>query len=483
MFGTNFYPTPTSVIERMLMGADIANKIILEPSAGKGNIVDYLQTNGAKEVIACEVEPNLAKILSTKCRIIASDFLKLTSEDVSHIDMIVMNPPFSDDDKHILHAWRIAPLGCEIISLCNYQTLKNTYTESRKLLKETIQNNGRFDDFGDCFSHSERQTNVSVGCVFLFKPGQGENEFEGYFDMEPEMEQHQEGLVRYNYIRDIVSRYVQAVSKFDYVMEVSNEINSLTNPISNYGIKFGAYRTGRENNYGLVTRDDFKKELQKQCWNRVFEDMKMDRYVTKGVRETLNRFVEKQVHVPFTVKNVYKMFEMIVGTHDDRMNKTIIEAFELICSYSADNSTAGETWKTNSNYMLNKRFIIPHVCTCQYSWENDHVHLSSQRVRDEISDIMKVLCYLTGNNFDSIQHLYSFTVNVFGVPESDPKSQRMRWGQWYIWEPFFRIRGYKKGTMHFEFLNEDHWAAFNQKVASIKGWSLPNNTKKQRKNG
>lgn len=372
MFNKDFYPTPTSVIERMLIGYDISNRVILEPSAGKGNIVDYLQKYGAKEVIACEIEPDLAKILSGKCRIIASDFLTLKSEDVSHIDMIVMNPPFSADDKHILHAWEIAPPGCEIISLCNYQTLRNHYTESRKILKETIEMNGRFDDFGDCFSTSERKTGVQVGCVHLFKPGQGEDEFEGYFDLSPEMEQQKEGVTRYDYVRDIVSRYVQAVKMYDKVMKVSDDINALTKPISEYGIKFGAYRTGgRNTNYGGITRDEFKKELQKQCWNRVIDDMKMERFVTKGVRETINRFVEKQEHVPFTVKNVYKMIEMIIGTHEDRMNKTIIEVFELICSYSADNSTAGETWKTNSNYMLNKRFIIPYICESTYSWNQN----------------------------------------------------------------------------------------------------------------
>ena len=42
MFGPNFYPTPEEVIERMIDGENLQGKIILEPSAGKGNIVDYL---------------------------------------------------------------------------------------------------------------------------------------------------------------------------------------------------------------------------------------------------------------------------------------------------------------------------------------------------------------------------------------------------------------------------------------------------------
>ena len=46
---------------------------------------------------------------------------------------------------------------------------------------------------------------------------------------------------------------------------------------------------------------------------------------------------------------------------------------------------------------------------------------------------------------------------------------------------FFRIRGYKKGTMHFEFIDEDVWAKFNQAVANVKGWQLPQNVRAKKK--
>ena len=89
----DFYPTPVEVIKTMLLGEDIFNKVILEPSAGKGDIVDYLKENGAGEVIACEKDETLRILLSNKCQIIENDFLSLKAEQVSHIDYIVMNPP------------------------------------------------------------------------------------------------------------------------------------------------------------------------------------------------------------------------------------------------------------------------------------------------------------------------------------------------------------------------------------------------------
>src|SRR5580698_4191964 len=117
MFGADFYPTREDIIDIMLNGFDVTGKVVLEPSAGKGNIVDFLKSAGAAQVIACENNIELKKILQSKCKVIAEDFLSVTSDMISHIDFIVMNPPFSKGTEHLLHAFDIAPKGCKIISL------------------------------------------------------------------------------------------------------------------------------------------------------------------------------------------------------------------------------------------------------------------------------------------------------------------------------------------------------------------------------
>ena len=48
---------------------------------------------------------------------------------------------------------------------------------------------------------------------------------------------------------------------------------------------------------------------------------------------------------------------------------------------------------------------------------------------------------------------------------------------------FFNIRGYKKGTMHFTFQDEDVWYKFNQAVAKLRGWELPVKSGKTKKSG
>jgi predicted RNA methylase len=468
LFGIDLYPTPKEVIYKMLQSIDVTDKVILEPSAGTGNIVNLVKELGAKEVIACEIDSNLRKILNDKCQIIEHDFLNLTEDKISHIDLIIMNPPFMADEKHILHAYDIAPAGCIIISLCNYSILDNRYSRTRKQVGELVKLYGRFENFGDCFSTAERKTDIDVGCIWIYKEGKNENEFEGFFDLHDYEadEINQSGIVRYDFIQDIVSRYVDSIKMFDSVDRANKRISeNIKGVTERFSISFGAHFTSNESRVE-VTRQVFKKELQKAAWNNIFSKLNMEKYVTRGVMANINKFVEQQIHVPFTVKNVYKMIQLIAGTHGQRMNQVLVEAFERICSFSYDNSSAGEKWRTNSDYMVNKKFIKPYICEYDSRWPTSYIGLNSRSV-ESLDDIIKALCYLTGKEYDSHPKLRD-VIN---------RETQAIWGEWIEWG-FFRIKGFKKGTMHFEFIDENIWERFNRKVAEIKGWNLPKSTRK-----
>ncbi len=479
IFNKDFYPTPAEVIERMLQDCDVYGKFVLEPSAGSGNIVDALNQRGAK-VSACEIDSHLRKILSGKCTIIGDDFMQVMSEQVSHVDYIIMNPPFSAAEEHILHAYEIAPDGCEIISLCNSEMLCRTYSQYRKKIIELVGNYGLSDDYGSCFSRAERSTDCRISCIHLWKPRTGAAEFDGYLgdDIAEEAGGSAAGLMPYNSIRDIVNRYVEAIRMFDTAMDMSQRIKDMIAPFSSMTIGFGAYRRSG-NNYDGINRQTYRKELQKAAWMYIFDTLNMSKYVTKSVREDINRYVERQVNVPFTMRNIFKMLELIVATHENRMKKTLTDAFDKICSFSAENSTAGEKWKTNSDYMINRRFIVPYMTEPPEYRTSNNVSLRWYGGnRDDMEDVIRALCFVTGTPYERTISLRDFV-----------DKNEVEWGKWadmgkFIrrdkedqspeWVPgFFRIRGYKKGTMHFEFLNEDVWAKFNIAVAKIKGWQLP----------
>ena len=74
MFNADFYPTPKNVIFEMLQNFNATDKIILEPSAGKGDILDALQELGARELLFCEINEDLQKISQTKARFLVRIF-------------------------------------------------------------------------------------------------------------------------------------------------------------------------------------------------------------------------------------------------------------------------------------------------------------------------------------------------------------------------------------------------------------------------
>ena len=183
-----FYPTPPELAAKMVNRMFIKGKheTILEPSAGKGDLIDFLlltieylecrdycryiykndlampyetvidgvinefvlpdfkkgkRSEKYNEKVDCiEADSNLCAILRSKeYRVYNDDFLAW--DDDKHYDLIVMNPPFSNGDEHLLKAISLAEkTGSKIICLLNAETIRNSYSNKRKLLANTLKN-------------------------------------------------------------------------------------------------------------------------------------------------------------------------------------------------------------------------------------------------------------------------------------------------------------------------------------------------------
>ena len=474
MFNADFYPTPKEVVTYMIGNNDLNKKNVLEPSAGSGNMLNVLIEKGAK-VSFCEKEPVLADAIKGKGNFLGHDFLKLTSEEVSHFDFIIMNPPFSADETHILHAFEIAPGNCHIIALCNSRTIWNSrHTRDREKLFDLIGEYGSDEDLGTVFSTAERKTDVEVSLVNLYKPAkEGENEFEGFFSMQEDYlpDSEVQGMIQYDEVTAIVQRYINAVKMFDSVQEKAKQINDVMS-VFNSDYREISFVCEQNQKGNINTREEFKKRLQKKAWVYVFSKLNMDKYITRSVRDKINAFCEKQHNVPFTVKNIWKMLEVIVGTRENSFKQVLIEVFEQVTKHHHENRHHVEGWKTNDAWLVNEKFILPCIVE-QRSWDKETVHVNTYG-GSSLDDFQKALCNLTGSNYNNISDLYTFCRNI-----------DTQWGKWYSWG-FFEIKCFKKGTIHCKFQNKEHWELFNRKVAEAKGWQLPETTKhayRQKKDG
>ncbi|QDV48479.1 DNA methyltransferase family protein [Gimesia fumaroli] len=166
-----FFPTPRSVISRMLELADIPPEArILEPSAGKGDILDMLREHCPDaRLTAIELNGTLFDVLAAKGHSVErGNFLEHQGE----YDRIVMNPPFEKgaDMEHVRHAFDLlAPNGKLVAIMSEGPFFRNDTqaTEFRNWLDEVGGDSEQLSE--DAFNSSEafRKTGVRTRIVTI----------------------------------------------------------------------------------------------------------------------------------------------------------------------------------------------------------------------------------------------------------------------------------------------------------------------------
>jgi hypothetical protein len=460
MFNPDFYPTPPEVAATMLDPLDLRGRVVVEPSAGSGNLVQACLERGAAEVLMVEPEPRLRAILAGlqgDCRLIGNDWLAVTADQISHADLVVMNPPFSADEHHILHAWQVAPAGCEIVALCNWNTVSTDRWSNRasRELKTLIEQYGSSQNLGSVFDDAERTTQCEIGLVRLTKPGQrvsGADEFDGFFLGPDDLEAQGEGIIPYRRSRDLVNRYVEACRIYDEQLAAGVRLQAAVGGIykGELGIRISMEGCS-------ASRNRFRKELQKSFWKSVIDEMLPQAMATSQLQGDINRFVEQQVQVPFTERNLFRMLQIIAGTTEQRIDRAVEAAFDELTRHTHENRWQVEGWKTNDAYLFGQKFIVPYLA--EPDWSGGTVSMKYGGNKDRVQDLVKALCYVTGRKYEEVQK------PALGFERLEP-------GVWHDWG-FFEFKLYKKGTGHFRFKDLEDWAALNGRIAKIKGYSLP----------
>ncbi len=137
---TQYFPTPKHVIRKMneYIGLSYGNRV-LEPSAGKGKICDFLKETYTFDwnLDVCEMVGPFADELKEKgYNVAGSDFLEMPSPEKGY-NLIIANPPFSNnqDVKHFLRMYELLAPGGRIITIMS----KRWETDGSELCKQFRQ--------------------------------------------------------------------------------------------------------------------------------------------------------------------------------------------------------------------------------------------------------------------------------------------------------------------------------------------------------
>ncbi|MGE4557214.1 MAG: DUF4942 domain-containing protein [Desulfovibrionaceae bacterium] len=468
MFSQEFYPTPPALIDKMLAHAgDLAGKYVLEPSAGKGDILDAVaercRYENKAEAFAVEINPSLRAVLREKGhRVVASDFLSYAP---SHdFDVILMNPPFSNGDEHLLKAWEILNEG-KIICLLNTETVRNPFSAKRQLVERIIAEHGAVEFLGDGFANAERKTDVEVALVVIEKTSSAERfEFSGSrtnreFSLDEDCLDNQ--VATNDIIANLVLQFDRTREVFGRFLKVQAELRFYSDVFYRYG---DVLDTLKELSYHESPKDkfnEFVKQLQRKAWETVFDKTKIRDLATERVRRDFESYQQEQGALDFTEENIWNLLQELFLNRKNVVMNSLVEIFDHMTSFDAKNKTHYEGWKTNSAHAVNRRVILPNFIKIGYdNWFRVNYCYSQQ-----LHDIDKVMCMITGKEVarictieDALKKAFDRLGKIDGRFDNCTESL------------FFEIKFFKKGTIHLRFKDRFVWEQFNKLAALGKEW-------------
>lgn len=461
-----FFPTPFEVAIQVKNKSHELVKHpqeIVDTSAGKGDLLKTFANryDWKLKKYAIEIDSELRLILKEDYIVIGSDFFAF--DDPMEFDVVVMNPPFKRGAEHALRGWNfVKPDGC-IVGLLNAETLRNPCTKERRRLLNLIEEHGGWKSLGSAFSKAERPTDVEVVMFWMKKPEKvldpNNFKFSGNFtppDPEVFAKFKENPLVSADAITALVGQYKTCAGLLQVKIQCQSELNFHLSGLSDH----------KRSDDKVHVKLDYMSELQDlkyRMWWTIFDMTKMCEGLTSDFRKKFDHEIASAVHMEFNRGNI---LELLAGFFANK-NQIFIDAccyvFDRGTAYYEKNKIHPEGWKTNSGWKLNKRIIIP-SWGIQVGWTGEGwqlSHGSSARIfysdLDQVLETLSEGQYKTNRGFLSMLHDHSRNDRIIEA------------GQW-VQLGAYKVRLYKKGTVHIEFTDAYLLEDLNAIVAKERNW-------------
>lgn len=497
----NFYPTPYELANKMIENIDWTSiKTVLEPSAGKGDLVDLIMTKKPKnskyfyskidfEVDCIEIDERLQAMLRGKgYRVVHNNFL--TFNTFKSYDLIVMNPPFDNGAKHLLKALDMQKNGGSIVCLLNAETIKNPYSNERKMLINKLNEiDAQIEFLQNQFIDGERKTNVEIALIKVYIPEKQNimdeeslNKYKRghqFYDINMDEASDQERMLsKYcaenQYVEMIVEQFEMETRMGLHLIDeylkfkphLSSKVNSDDSSFAYYQYTLALYLQGDEDNkyssHYSLDKNAFLKIMRKKYWSFIFGNNKFVGKLTQNMREELYKRLDEYANYDFSVYNIYTLMEETSAKTIKGIEDTLLALFdELSGKYAWHEELNNKNihyfngWKTNKAWYINKKVIVPYL-------------RSNYEGKSKLSDIHKTLSYIAGELSD---------LNVEGYINKKFDESKERYpGSYfdhyvkYVELPFFDVQFFKKGTAHIIFKDEVLLDKFNLWACQKKNW-------------
>lgn len=480
---SDFYPTPSALAGKMMAMVDWKEvRSVLEPSAGKGDLLECMgsatykrqrYSRNLEDIDCIEMDQNLRYILTGKgYRVVHDDFL--TYHTQKRYDLIVMNPPFSDGDRHLEKALEIQQDGGQIVCLLNAETLRNPHTVRRKHLFDRLTKLGaRIQFIKGAFLRAERRSDVEVAIVSVHIPMR---EFDSsiFERMKKATEQTVQAdskheLVGGNFIEQMITNYgVEVAATLEFMREYNGLVPYILTGSQSYAHALLSIKIG-DQSYDTIDNEGvnrYMRAVRGKYWDNLFHLPQLTSKFTSDLMKEYQSSVDKMEEYEFSEFNIRQIIGKLDGSLRTGIDKAIMDVFEKM---TAAHSWWPETknnihyysgWATNKAHKIGKKVIIPIHGSHSDSWRGEK--LAEYTIYGVLGDIEKSLNYLDqGVTAESDMHVVLKTANAAGQTRN-------------IAFKYFNATFFKKGTCHITFHDQRMVDLLNIYAARGRNWLPPN---------
>lgn len=462
---SGFYPTPSKLAGKMLSLVDWKNVFsILEPSAGKGDLADavfafarnyrnsrHISFNENDTYIDCiERDSDLAALLRGKgLHVVHDDFL--TFRSFKKYDLCIMNPPFDSGDEHLLHALSLMERGGQIVCLLNAETIRNPYTNRRKVLVQKLhERNARIEFIENAFCHAQRPTDVEIALVYVNIPKKEipsdilSSLRRAHEKSTPSSEQATD-LASADWLQNMIDGYNFEAALGEKLINEFAALRPYMDPGKDRGepllsLKVGGRNTG--NNATIL--NSYLFGLRAKYWSNLLRRPELTDKMTSAMRQDYSSKVDSLSEYDFSRYNIETVMREIAHQLTRGVEESILELFETFSAKhswypeSANNIHYYNGWATNKAHKVGMKVIIPsNGCHATYGGG-----LDAWRVNSLISDLERAMNYLDRGEttfHTPIDHAVRIANEAY-TNKAD--------------FTYFACTFYKKGTCHIKFKPE-----------------------------
>jgi len=499
-----FYPTPSNVAGHLLAGVQWRNvKTVLEPSAGKGDLIDharrclktwvyrkthyYYDTRAENLDVDCvEIDPDLqAFLVGKKLRVVHDDFLSYNTR--KRYDLILMNPPFSEGDLHLLHALEMCENGGQIACVLNAETIRNPYTNTRRLLLKKLTAAGASIRYlNNAFAKAQRKANVDVALINVNIPKKFIDE--GMWDDLKKAHNQTFGSEEApNEIApsDNVDRLIR---EHDLMCDAGISLMRTFNGIAPH-IRRGTERYEGPMIYlsvgdhdckdGCDTEDvnRFLRMVRGKYWNDLFRLPELTSKMTAEMRKHYDGLIQEMRDYEFSKFNIQQVIAKIMGQLQSGVEEAIAKCFATLTDkYTFDDNLKNGNihyfngWKTNKAHYVGMRCIIP-TWDCFATEYRKTSHGGYKDVKTDaikpnacfsiLDDLEKAFDYL-----DKGETLPTDLMNALQCAAKNEISKKIEC-------KYFYVTFYKRGTCHIQFKDKKIVDRLNIFIGRTKAWLPP----------